>query len=125
MVGGEYIYNGFFTLPDGLFTKLWFRSTVPDERQKLLAIYLGYLSAQGELSKRILSGAGIADIQIGYINSLVDQIDDRKYRFLRYTLDDKQGRYEFELEETLVGDDGESPPVVGAFSSGFSEGFLI
>lgn len=125
MVGGEYIYNGFFTLPDGLFTKLWFRSTVPDERQKLLAIYLGYLSAQCAQSKRILSGSGIADIQIGYINSLVDQIDDRKYRFLRYTLDDKRGRYEFELEETLVGDDGESPPVVGAFSSGFSEGFLI
>lgn len=125
MVGAEYIYNGFYTLSDGTATKLWFRHSVPDERQKLLEIYMAYLTAQGALSKRLLSGSGRADIQIGYINSMVDQIDNRKYRFVRYALDDKQGQYDFELEETLVGEDGESPPLVGEFSNDFSDDFNV
>lgn len=125
MVGAEYIYNGFYKLSDGSITKQWFRDSVPDERQKLLEIYMAYLTAQGALSKRLLSGSGIADIQIGYINCLVDQIDNRKYRFIRYSLDDKAGRYDFELEETLVGEDGESPPLVGEFSNDFSDDFNV
>jgi hypothetical protein len=125
LIGTEYIYNGYYTLEDDSITKWWGRLSVPGESSKLIAIYLGYLSAQGALSKRLLSGSGITNIQIGYIHALVDRLDERKYRFIRYTLDDKRGRYDFELEETLVGEDGESPPEVGAFSSGFNEGYLI
>ncbi len=125
MVGTEYIYNGFFSLADGNYTKRWFRDSVPDERQKLLNIYLGYLIAHGEKGKRVLTGSGIADIQIGYIHSLVDTRDNRKYRFTRYSVDDKSGEYDFELEETLVGEDGESPPLLGEFSNEFSDDFNV
>lgn len=110
LVGAEYIYNGFFTREDKTLTKLWYRDTVHDERQKLLGIYLGYLSAQGTKAKRLLSGSGLADIQVYYINSLVDVIDNRKYRFTRFEFDDKEGKYTFSLEETLTGPDGETPP---------------
>lgn len=123
MVGVEYIYNGFFTLENSTPTKLWGRTSVPGEESKLLNIYLSYLTAQGSSSKRILSGSAIADMQIGYINSMVDGIDNRKYRFLRFSLSDKHGQYDFEAEETLVGDDGESPPEIGAYSSAYSDAY--
>lgn len=125
IVGASYIYNGFFKLSDGTPTKLWFRSTVPDERQKLLQIFLGYLSAQGTQSRRILSGSGIADISIGYINSIIDSLDSIKYRFVRFSFDDKEGKYSFEMEQTFVGEDGESPPLVGEFSNEFSDDFNV
>lgn len=125
IVAAEYIYNGWFKLSDGTATSRWHRSSVPDESIPLLEIYLSYLTAQGTQSKRLLSGSGISDVQVGYINSLVDRIDNRKYRFIRYTLDDKRGEYQFELEETLVGEDGESPPLVGEFSNEFSDDFNV
>lgn len=125
IVGAEYIYNGFFTLNDGTPTKYWGRTSVEDERVRLLEIYLAFLTAQGVQSKRVISGSAIADIQIGYINSLVDQIDNRKYRFLRFSLNDKIGQYDFEAEETLVGEDGESPPTVGEYSNDFSDDFNV
>lgn len=107
--GYDYIYNGFFKLTDGTKTYTWARSGVTEER-RLLDIYLGYLSAQGSRSLRVLSGAGIADIQLGYINSLNDTIDDTRYRFVRFVFDDKQGSFDVEIEEVLTGADGESPP---------------
>lgn len=125
IVGAAYIYNGFFTLADGTPTKYWGRVSVEGERSKLLDIYKSYLTAQGAQSKRILSGSAIADIQIGYINSVVDGIDNKKYRFLRFALNDKHGQYDFEAEETLVGDDGESPPALGSYSLAYSDGYYV
>lgn len=81
------------------------------EQRYLLDIYLGHLIAQGARSLRVLNGSGIADIQLGYIHSLEDQIDLVKYRFKRFVFQDKQGFYEVEIEETLTGADGESPPL--------------
>lgn len=124
LLGTEYIYNGLFKLSDGTPTALWARSGVT-ESARLLDIYLSHLVAQGSSSLRLLSGTGIADIQLGYINSLEDQRDNRRYRFTRFALSDKAGRYSFELEETLTGDDGESPPDAGEFefTTEFSEEF--
>lgn len=109
IVGYNYIYNGFFKLADDTRTENWFRAGITEERL-LLDIYLGHISAQGANSLRVLSGSGIADIQLGFIHSLEDQIDDRRYRFKRFLMDDKQGSFEIEMEETLTGADGESPP---------------
>ena len=69
--------------------------------------------AQGSQSLRILDGTIHGDIQVGYINSLEDQRDDRRYRFTRFSIDDKRGEIACELEETLTGADGESPPEAG------------
>src|SRR5690606_11496777 len=109
LLGTEYIYNGWFKLSDGTPTALWARAGVT-ESTRLLDIYLSHLVAQGSQSLRILSGTGIADIQLGYINSLEDQRDHRRYRFTRFALEDKSGTYTIEMEETLTGADGESPP---------------
>jgi hypothetical protein len=109
IMGVDYIYNGFFKLSDGTPTYRWARSGVTESRY-LLDIFLEHLIAQGQLSLRILEGTGIADIQLGYINSLEDQRDDVKYRFKRFLFDDKHGAFDIEMEETVVGADGESPP---------------
>jgi hypothetical protein len=109
IMGADYIYNGILKLSDGTLTQRWARTGITESRY-LLDIYLGHLAAQGSQSLRLLSGSGIADIQLGYINSLEDQIDDRRYRFKRFLLADKAGRYDVELEEVLTGADGESPP---------------
>lgn len=109
ITGFEYIYNGFFMLSDGSATQRWARQGITEERY-LLDIYLGHISAQGAQSLRLLSGTGVSDNQIGFINSLEDQIDNVRYRFKRFKFLDKQGIYDFEIEETLTGDDGESPP---------------
>lgn len=105
----EYIYNGFFMLSDETATQRWARQGITESRY-LLDIYLGHISAQGWKSLRLLTGVGAADIQLGYINSLEDQRDDRRYRFKRFKFKDKHGMYDIELEETLTGADGESPP---------------
>lgn len=105
----EYIYNGFFMLSDETATQSWARQGITESRF-LLDIYLGHISAQGWKSLRLLSGVGAADIQLGYIHSLEDQRDDRRYRFKNFKLRDKHGIYEIQLEETLTGADGESPP---------------
>ena len=105
----EYIYNGFFMLSDETATQRWARQGITESRY-LLDIYLGHISAQGWKSLRLLTGVGAADIQLGYIHSLEDQRDDRRYRFKRFKLKDKHGMYDIELEETLTGSDGESPP---------------
>lgn len=115
VVGYNYIYNGFFKLADDTPTRNWARAGVTESRY-LLDIYLSHLVAQGGQSLRLLSGSGIADIQLGFINSLQDQIDDRRYRFVRFTLQDKSGVYDIEMEETLVGADGESPPDIEAIT---------
>jgi len=109
MPGSEYIYNGFFMLSDGTKTSRWGRLGVTEERL-LLDIYLGHLVSQGSQSLRLLNGSGLADIQIGYINSLEDQRDNVRYRFTRFSFNDLRGIYDFEMEETKTGDDGESPP---------------
>lgn len=124
ILGAKYIYNGFFKLADGTPTALWARDGV-SEAAKLLDIYLSHLVAQGSKSLRVLSGNGFADIEIGYINSLEDQRDNRRYRFKRFGIDDRHGNYTVEMEETLTGDDGESPPDAGEFefTTEFSEEF--
>lgn len=112
ITGTEYIYNGYFKLSDGTVTSRWARSGV-SESTRLLSILLNHLVAQGSQSLRILDGTIHGDIQVGYINSLEDQRDDRRYRFTRFSIDDKRGEIACELEETLTGADGESPPEAG------------
>lgn len=109
IVGTEYIYNGYFKLSDGSLTSRWARSGVT-ESLPLLSIYLLHLISQGSSSLRKLSGSGIGDVQLGFINSLEDVRDSVKYKFKRLSLSDKQGQYTFESEQILVGEGGESPP---------------
>lgn len=109
LTGADYIYNGFFKLSDGTLTDKWARQGVTEE-SPLLAIYLAHLVAQGSRSLRRLVGSGYADIQLAFINSLEDQRDDKRYRFTRFVMYDKTGKFDIETEEVLTGADGESPP---------------
>ena len=121
IVGTEYIYNGFYRLADGTKTRNWARANV-DESSYLLQIYLNYLKAQGQRSLRKLSGSVTGDLPLGYINSLEDQRDYRKYRFVRFTQRDKAGIYDIDTEETLTGD-GDVPPSTEEFSIDYSNDF--
>jgi hypothetical protein len=112
ITGTEYIYNGYFKLSDGSVTSAWSREGIT-ESVRLLDIMLSHLTAQGSQSLRILSGTGMADLILGYINSIEDQRDDRRYRFKRFRRSCKSGEYTIEMEETLTGADGESPPEEG------------
>lgn len=118
LIGAEYVYNGYFKLSDGTPTARWARTGV-DEETRLLSILLGHLTAQGSRSLRKLSGTGRQNIGLGFINSLEDQRDNVRYRFVRFELDDKNGQISCELEEVLTGADGESPPDEGGADGNF------
>jgi hypothetical protein len=117
------VYNGFLTLADGTPTSKWAREGV-EEELPILEISLNDVIAQMTNPVRTLSGKIKSNVPLYMLNSFKDYLDDKRYINTRFVTYDKRQEYEVNLIEVQTGAGGEPPVVLGAFSDGFSDGFL-
>lgn len=115
------IYNGWLRLQDDTPTNVWHRREVI-ENKLLLKILLDEYVIQRTRTKK-LSGRVIANSYISYLNSFQDYIDNHRYTNTRFSIDDKNCSYQINGVRVDVGDNGEPPVDLSAFTIGFSLGF--
>lgn len=115
------IYRGYFRLSDGTPTESWFRKGIIEERF-LLDILVNDYSTQMKDQSQKLSGTGISDSVIHYLNFFYNHIDTKRHVNTIFTYSVKRTEYTIAAVYVKTGETGEPPVTLAAFTDGFSIG---